>query len=92
MIFRSEYKLSCTLYVNLASITVCIMINNCHHEYMKLSNGRTAIIPADFCGQLNNGRNPELVFLIVVFFNSTDLAVVIPNSTAKKYLFFTTTS
>ena len=35
---------------------------------------------------------PELVFLIVVFFNSADLAEVISNSAVKKYLFYTTTS
>ena len=37
------------------------------------------------------GWNPELVFLTVVFFNSTDLAVVIPNSTDKRCLFYSTT-
>ena len=38
------------------------------------------------------GWNPELVFLTVVFFYSTDLAVVIPNSIVKRYLFYNTTS
>ena len=38
-----------------------------------------------------NGWNPELVFPTVVFFNSTDLAVVIPNSTVKRCLFYSTT-
>ena len=33
------------------------------------------------------GWYPELVFLTVVFLNSTDLAEVIPNSTVKIYLF-----
>ena len=34
----------------------------------------------------HTGWNPELVFLTVVFFNSTDLAAVIPNSTVKRYM------
>ena len=38
------------------------------------------------------GWNPDLVFLTVVFFNSTDLAVVIPNSTVKRDLFYSTNS
>ena len=42
--------------------------------------------------ELDKGWYPELVFLTVVFFNSTDLAVVIPNSTVKRYLFYSTTS
>ena len=35
----------------------------------------------------NIGWNPELVFLTVVFFNSTYLAVVIPNGTVKNVCF-----
>ena len=35
----------------------------------------------------DTGWYPELVFLLVVFSNSTDLAVVIPNSTVKHKLF-----
>ena len=38
---------------------------------------------------LNTGWYPELVFLTVVFLNSTDIAVVILNSTVKRYLFYT---
>ena len=41
--------------------------------------------------QMVIGWNPELVFLTVVFFNSTDLAVVIPNSTGKRCLFYCST-
>ena len=40
----------------------------------------------------HNGWNPELVFPTVMLFNSTDLAVVIPNSTIKIYPCYTTTS
>ena len=39
----------------------------------------------------NDGWNPELVFLTVVFFNSTDVAAVIPNSTVKRDLFYSET-
>ena len=38
------------------------------------------------------GWYPELLFQTVVFFNSTDLAIVIPNSTVIRNLFYTTTS
>ena len=40
----------------------------------------------------NSGRYPELVFLTEVFSNSTDLALVIPNSTVKRKLFYSKTS
>ena len=52
---------------------------------MKKSRKHPAVVPL-------NGWNPELVFLTVVFFNSTDLTVVIPNSTVKRYRFYITTS
>ena len=35
----------------------------------------------------HSGWNPELAFLSVVISNSTDLAVMIPNSTVKHKLF-----
>ena len=52
------------------------------------------LLPFTNCkeGQLdNNGWYPELVILAVVFSNSTDLAVVIPNSTIKRQLFYSKT-
>ena len=58
---------------------------------MKLENSQKTVFLNFYWSRykyLKSGWYPEVVFLTVVFLNSTDLAVVIPNSTVKRDSFY----